>query len=74
MFKLSSQYLKKRGPDSKIIIYDDKETKNDLNAKMNNSQIDIENDSKNDTKESTKDIIVEIHNIESHKFIVKKFI
>ena len=70
--KISSIYLKKKGPDSKIIIYDDKETINALNDKMKNSQIDIENDSKNDTKESTKDIIVEIHNVDSHKFIVKK--
>ena len=73
----SSIFFKKKGPENKIIIYDEDSIEN-INIEISNDNVDVDkeydisNDIKNDTLEGTEDIIIEIYNKESPKFIIKK--
>ena len=70
---ISSIFFKKKGPENKIIIYDEDSIGN-INIEISNDNVDVdkEYDIKNDTLERTEDIIIEIHNNDSPKFIIKK--
>ena len=77
-FPLISQIIsKKKGPENKIIIYDEEDIDN-MAIEINNDKddenkdYDIGDDMKNDTLESVKVISLEIHNKHSPKFIIKK--
>ena len=67
----SSKVLKKKGPSIKNII-ENEDNINDANITLNHIQNAIDNDIKDDTKENTKDIIIEIHNVDCHKFKIEK--
>ena len=74
---ISTIIFKKKGPQSKIIIFDEDSIEN-INIEINNDNVDemqangFNDDIKNDTLESTKVITIEIHNKECPKFITKK--
>ena len=77
-FRLISRlFSKKKGPENKIIIYDEDNIGN-IAIEINNNNddgkkdYDIGDDIKNDTLESVKVISLEIHNNHSPKFIIKK--
>ena len=79
-FPLISHIIsKKKGPENKIIIYDEDdianmtiEINNDNENDDENKDYDIGDDMKNDTLESVKVISLEIINKHSPKFITKK--